>query len=223
MTMLLYEIFHRLNSGSVRLSPMELRMSLIRGPFMKELIARTSVLSPLHQVLRLSQPDKRMKDVEVAIRHMAFEDRRIAYRGNLKEFLDEYCRLRNSEYVLGDMRALNELNDGIKIGLDAFGADLGRKFVPERGQFETSFNRAVFDVQAGSLVNPNIQKLVIEKPGDVLQLFKEVSARSEFIRAVESTTKKVDATRLRFEAWYGAIENRFGINVLMPNIADARN
>ena len=29
----LYEIFHRLNSGSVRLSPMELRMSLIRGPF----------------------------------------------------------------------------------------------------------------------------------------------------------------------------------------------
>jgi hypothetical protein len=68
----LYEIFYRLNSGSVRLSPMELRMSLHPGEFLKFIVAWTEKIGPLHHLLKKRQPDPRMSDVELAIRFLAF-------------------------------------------------------------------------------------------------------------------------------------------------------
>uniref|UniRef100_UPI0012DBD955 DUF262 domain-containing protein n=1 Tax=Parvularcula oceani TaxID=1247963 RepID=UPI0012DBD955 len=82
----LYEIFNRLNSGSVRLSPMELRMSLHPGLFLKYIVKWTEIVSPLHRLIRKKGPDPRMSDVELAIRFIAFRDNGIVYDGNLREF-----------------------------------------------------------------------------------------------------------------------------------------
>ena len=149
----LYEIFHRLNSGSVRLSPMELRMSLIRGPFVREAIRQTSDCQNLQKMLGLRKPDKRMKDVEVAIRHCAFQDFSVEYHGNLKEFLDQYCRKMNNSFEVGQrIESVDHLEKLISIGLEVFPeGTFSKKYVPEKEKFEGSFNRAVFDVLGGSL------------------------------------------------------------------------
>lgn len=61
----LYEIFYRLNSGRVKLSPTELRMSLLPGDFMKFIISWTESIGPIHHLRRKRQPDARMSDVEL--------------------------------------------------------------------------------------------------------------------------------------------------------------
>ena len=64
----LYDIFYRLNSGSVPLSTQELRQVLNRGEYANYLISITNNTQPIHRVLKLDGPDKRLKDIEIILR-----------------------------------------------------------------------------------------------------------------------------------------------------------
>ena len=218
----LYEIFHRLNSGSVRLSPMELRMSLIRGPFVREAIKQTAECQNLQRMLGLKNPDKRMKDVEVAIRHFAFQDFSIEYRGNLKEFLDGYCRKMNIKFEVDqEIKEIAPLENLISVGLTVFPeGTFSKKYVVEKDRFEGSFNRAVFDVLGGSLASKEVQQVAKNDPDKFLQVYKSVFGNSSFVRSVESTTKSITATKYRYVTWYGLIRKEFGCDLRLPIIKD---
>src|SRR5690348_13568738 len=84
----LYDIFYRLNTGSVPLSSQELRQVLKRGPFANFLIESTNDKLPLHEILNLSGPDNRLRDAEILLRFIAFSEFGGMYGGNLSPFLD---------------------------------------------------------------------------------------------------------------------------------------
>jgi hypothetical protein len=216
----LYEIFHRLNSGSVKLSPMELRMSLIRGPFVREVIKQTANCPNLQKMLGLKLPDKRMKDVEVAIRHFAFQDFSIQYRGNLKDFLDEYCRRMNGHYSAGqDIPEISHLEELISVGLNVFPSNtFSKKYHPATQTFEGSFNRAIFDIIGGSLSDERTQDAARRDPEQFQSLFKSAFSNSSFVRSVEATTKSITATKYRFVTWYEMIKGEYQIDLRLPLI-----
>ncbi len=85
---ILYDIFYRLNSGSVPLSTQELRQVLNRGEFANYLISTTNDLQPIHLVMKLTEPDKRLRDIEVLLRCISMILFGGTYTGNLKVFLD---------------------------------------------------------------------------------------------------------------------------------------
>lgn len=218
----LYEIFHRLNSGSVRLSPMELRMSLIRGPFVREVIKQTAESQSLQEMLGLRMPDKRMKDVEVAIRHFAFQDFSVEYRGNLKEFLDDYCRKMNKEFKVDQrITEISSLEKLIRIGLDVFpSGTFSRKYLPAQQKYEGTFNRAIFDVLGGALADSRVQESIKNDPEKFLGVYRTVFSNTSFVRAIESTTKSIPATKFRFVTWYDLIYKEYGIRLRLPLIKD---
>lgn len=221
---ILYEIFHRLNSGSVRLSPMELRMALLRGPFIASVIRESSEAMALQTALGLKAPDKRMKDVEIAIRHMAFCDGRVTYRGNLKDFLDNYCKLRNADQLARgeDLSDLDALNQAVQLGISSFPERrFARRYLAESGRFDGPFNRAAFDVLAWSLVNIEVQNGVSGQPEKFVKLWQTTCADSTFRRSIETTTKSVEATYNRFQTWQRQILGTYGVNLAMPAIGYA--
>lgn len=66
-----FEIFERLNTGSVQLNDQELRNCLYRGRFnlaLKEMAADTDFM----HICGLKAPDKRMRDIELVLRFCAF-------------------------------------------------------------------------------------------------------------------------------------------------------
>jgi len=65
---ILYDIFYRLNTGSVPLSSQELRQVLNKGPFADYLMNITNETQPIHKVLKLDEPDPRLRDVEMTVR-----------------------------------------------------------------------------------------------------------------------------------------------------------
>ena len=218
----LYEIFYRLNSGSVKLSPMELRTSLYPGEFLKFIIAWTENIGPLHRLLRKTQPDPRMADVELSVRHLAFADPNITYAGDLKAFLDSTCvaynEAWNDDFEKQLVDRLDQMNAAINVGIVAFGpTQFCRKFVD--GKFESRFNRAIFDVLVLALSNDLFRAWAEKNPVEMVDAFSKLSSENnDFIRSVETTTKSVDATRTRFKEWYGAIEKVSGIKIKMPEI-----
>jgi len=93
---ILFSIFHRLNSGSVKLSPQELRQSLHPGPF-TEFITNYSDKSPaLRDIFPGDQPDFRMRDIELITRYLALAYFIDDYRGDLKKHLDRTVEKLNS-------------------------------------------------------------------------------------------------------------------------------
>jgi len=224
----LYEIFHRLNSGSVKLSPMELRMSLYPGGFLKFIIAWSETLGPIHTLLRLKTPDKRMSDVELAVRHLAFGDPELVYNGDLKKFLDGACLRYNKAFNNStgpqEIRTrINQLEEGIAAAIKIFGtSNVCRKW--KNGKYERRFNRAIFDIQVGSLSSPQLRIAVSKDGRSFEELFKTISDQDqEFVNSMEVTTKSVGAARKRFLTWYSAIEEKYGIAIEVAKFADGGN
>jgi hypothetical protein len=219
----LYEIFFRINSGSVKLSPMELRMSLFPGPFLKYIIRWTESVGPLHHLLKKRIPDSRMADVELAVRFLAFKDDSIVYNGDLKKFLDKACVSYNSQFdsdlfESGISGRLNQMNEAIKEGIEIFGVNkLCRKF--NNGLYETSFNRAIFDVVIGSLSEHSFRQWAKNNRSQFRLSFEELCGDLNFRRSVETTTKSTEATRTRFELGYSRFSQLSGCTLNTPAIA----
>lgn len=219
----LYEIFYRLNSGSVKLSPMELRMSLYPGPFLKFIIAWTETIRPVHVLLNLNKPDKRMADVELTARHLAFADPQVTYSGNLKKFIDDVCvdyneRFQNPDFVDALNDGLNNFDLAVNAAIDIFGPkNVCRKY--KEGRYDRLFNRAVFDVIVGSLASQQAREWALQNRAAFEQAYIALSADDpKFVNSVESTTKSIDATRYRFTAWYDKFAEVSNIRLALPAI-----
>ena len=191
---------------------------------MKFIISWTESVGPIHHLLRKRHPDPRMSDVELAIRYLAFRDQQTQYTGDLKKFLDEFCKNKNIEFInnpesIGNYQnLLMEMNEGIVVGLSEFGEQyFCRKY--SNGKYEARFNRAVFDVLVGALSYNDIREWVLKNPGKMKALYERVCDDNlDFVKSVETTTKSPEAIRIRFGAWYKLISENSGTRLSIPNV-----
>ncbi len=210
----LYDIFYRLNTGSVPLSTQELRQVLHKGEFANYLISITNNQQPIQRVLGLRKPDPRLRDVEIVLRFIAIILFGNRYRGNLKKFLDEIMgdiTIAWGEYEPKVANTYVQLNQAIENLTVVLGAHLiGRKFV--NGSWETRFNKVLFEVEAYYFRLIPSEKLSDGKAQFVKglqQLFED----SEFRSSVESTTKTNDRYELRFRRFQKVVNNSFGTTI----------
>src|SRR6516162_4929629 len=84
-----FEIFERLNTGSVALNDQELRNCIYRRPF-NDLLKEMSRDPDFTYLLGLAAPDKRMKDIELVLRFAAFYHKTyLNYKPPMREFLNK--------------------------------------------------------------------------------------------------------------------------------------
>lgn len=83
-----FEIFERLNTGSVALADQEIRNCIYRGPY-NDLINDLSNINTFRKVLGLSAEAKRMQDVELVLRFLSFNDKtHLNYNHKMKAFFE---------------------------------------------------------------------------------------------------------------------------------------
>ncbi|MGH8157764.1 MAG: DUF262 domain-containing protein [Rhodanobacter sp.] len=212
----LYDIFYRLNTGSVPLSSQELRQVLNRGPFADFLIESTNKLLPLHAVLNLGAPDNRLRDAEILLRYIAFSIFGQRYGGNLTPFLDESMATVNegwNKYKPEVMRFFDELNYATTQLIDVFNVQhVGRKFA--NGKWESRFNRALYEVEAFYFGKLPPGALGSVKSEDVVGEFEEFCGHSpEFLDSIETSTKNLQRYRRRYELFQGFVNSVFGTSI----------
>lgn len=219
----LYEVFYRLNSGSYKLSPMELRMSLHPGEFLKFVIKWTEEIGPVHNLLNRKSTDPRMKDVDLIVRYLAFSDFDESYKGDLKSHLDNMCVEYNHRWTSEPhfesyiRRQMDVFNSSIEAGLRVFERRrFCKKFVD--GEYETSFNRALFDILMRAFSNLDFRQWAIQNSERTKSLYEGMFDDRDFLRSVESTTKSTSATRIRFKKWIDAIAAASSIEIDMPPV-----
>lgn len=221
----LYEVFIRLNTGSSRLSPQELRQAMKPGGFTEFLSERSASSEILQLVLGLSGPDFRMRDVDLLLRMIAFLSRLPLYKGNLKPFLDDTQNYYNENW-LQERKSIETLTGRIEDGLiflaTCFGSPLvvGRRWNGTR--FESPVNRAVLDVQIASALDGAVRNTVAHGKLNLEQTFVKMSEeRQDFKQAVSGTTKSIRAIRTRYEVWQNVLEQAIQAEVRFPVLPNA--
>ena len=220
----LYQIFVRLNQGSLPLSPQELRQALFPGDFSRWINTRSATSDPIHRARRLRSEDFRMRDAEMLLRAVGFQDRLEEYAGNLRAFLDETCERGNAGWGARKDHfedLARRCESGIERAETVFGRDAFLRYVPER--YIRRFNIAVFDVMSLVLASDELSdEEVTEYASEIKQGFEFLCReRPEFQDALKSTTKTVRATATRIMMFAQMVTERTGIQLAVVNRAAA--
>lgn len=217
----LYLIFHRLNTGNVPLSPQELRQALYPGGFVEfanDYTSKETLFSSLFSA-KSSTPDFRMRDVELLVRYYAFALNLEGYSGNLKALLDSTCVKLNAVWDK-DRETLQPLADecaaAIRRTREIFGAQAFRRWNGE--EFETPFNRAVFDIMTYYLRHESVRDAASGHAQEIVNAFKGLCEDPDFYLSITSTTKSREATAKRLIRWGNVLSNVIDAPVLQPPI-----
>ncbi len=100
----MYEIFNRLNSGGINLTPQEIRRCTFDSNFY-EMLYRTNTQEEWRNLVGTQIPDTRMRDVEILLRGFAMLINEESYRPSMVKFLNKFSQ----EAKLFDARQLSKL------------------------------------------------------------------------------------------------------------------
>jgi hypothetical protein len=152
-----FDVFERLNTGSVKLNAHELRHGIHAGPFMDKLEKLGN--NKLFKELTLNKTDKRMKADELVLRFFAFAENWRNYTKPLVSFLNNY----SENNRMANEQKLNEIESDFISTLSK--ADLAlSKFAfktYDSSNKNAKFNAALFDAQMISFyeLNPSDDKV----------------------------------------------------------------
>lgn len=212
----LHAVFLRLNTGSVSLSPQELRQALLPGGF-SDFVDDEAGKSPgLHSILGVNGPDARMRDIEILARFLAFRFFADKYPGRMTRFLDFAFSQFNGNWaqVKGQINAAcTDFEDGVAELLEVFGDGIARK--PESVQF----NRAIFDALIYYHSDKHLLATLKTKRPKIRQEYGSLFAPgSAFLKAVESDTAGAPNTKARLDLWAASLSKVVGHKVKPPAI-----
>ena len=220
----LYQVFLRLNTGSVPLSAQELRQALHPGRFSAYVDNFSIESAEIRSILGLKSPDFRMRDAELVIRYFGFKNFLSRYTGNLAPLLDFTTKHFNENWSR-DERAIKrqseDLKEGIKATIEIFGDHAFRKW--NGTNYERALNRAVFDIMILYFDDRRIRSMAMTGKADIETAFKDLCENDrEFRASIEGTTKSIEAIYMRLSKWSERLSGILGQIVKAPTLKDGR-
>ena len=210
-TQVLYDIFYRLNSGSVSLSTQELRQSLIPGNFANYLLVITNARQPIHDVMNIDGPDRRFRDIENILRIISFVKFPKRYNGNLKKFLDDSMKTISDNWIVEKTEVdslYSKINDAIGLLCNMFGEykAIGRKY--EGDNMLSRFNKVLFEVELFFFLHLDAS-VEVYKESFINNLKKLCNEDAAFRDSIESSTKSMENYRVRYAKFQDMINLTF--------------
>lgn len=206
----LYATFYRLNSGSLPLSPQELRKALIGGKLLESIENYLIGSSPFHDIFG-DKLDKRMRDSELVLRFIAYDRVLVGYRGDFKQFLDDTTKYYEHDWenrAIEVKEKFDRLDLALQTANQIFGGDCFKKWLGNR--YERVINRAIFDCVARFFAESDIASASVSKSDEVVEQFQRLCLDSNFKDAVEKTPKTVGATTSRISMWGKVLAETIG-------------
>ncbi len=212
-----FEIFERLNTGSVSLNDQELRNCIYRGRY-NELLKELSRDSDFMYLLGLKSPEKRMRDIELVLRFAAFyHSTYLNYKPPMKKFLnndmEKYQHISKSEAT----ELENAFKNAVIIIRSLLDNHAFKRFYKgndknPNGYWEPKrFNASLYDILMGSFAKEDKHKVYQNLDSIREALIHLMTSDQEFIDAIELSTSSIQAVTKRFDKWRLTLQDIIGI------------
>lgn len=207
-----YEIFARLNTGSVALNDQELRNCIYRGPF-NDLIKELADNTDFRALLGMKGPHPRMKDVELVLRFISFYTKSyINYTPPSKAWMNDVMRENRN---LDDIQA-KKLREAFKkaiantrtlLGDHAFERYyIGTEDNQDGYWDDKSVNVSLFEITMDSMAR--LDSTILMRHLDSIReaFINLISTDSDFILAISRASADRQAVNIRFRKWNDILE-----------------
>lgn len=189
-----FDVFERLNTGSVRLNPQELRHGIYNGTLMTRI--EELAKDPLFKKLTSTVNDKRMKGDELVLRFFTLIERFDVYEKPMSVFLNKYAEENRS--VSGER--VNELakffTSNLKKCYSLYG-DLAFKTFDENKK-RLKANTALYEAQMLSMntINPSLEQIEAIDKNNLIDRLTELLDSHDFYNTItKATTDKNVVTK----------------------------
>ena len=191
-----FDVFERLNTGAVRLTPQELRHGLYYGDLVNlaTKVANDTKFAALLDI----KVDKRMKAEELVLRFWALSERFTEYRKPLAGFINKFAEAHRS--LSADEKAkLTQSFSSTLASVQHIFADLAFKIFDERRVVESRFNSALFDAQMLSIYQLRREGKLKNIPAPDAQdrLVKLIRKSDVFLKAISVATSDENQLKVR--------------------------
>jgi hypothetical protein len=182
----LFTIFHRLNSGGIRLNNQEIRNCIYTGTF-NDTLKKFDSGNADWQVIksRIWGSVNRFRSVEILLRVLAFSESLSVYDGNLADFLNMYMQSRTNMST-DAATALSERLGDI--------ARLSRRALQNSGPGKLSL-ATIEALLVG--INNNLQRLMEEEDPPLAHRYEEMLTRPAFAEGARYAVSSVENVRAR--------------------------
>jgi hypothetical protein len=208
-------IFKRINTGGIRLSPQEIRNALYQGKS-TELLINLSTSQAYIDVLNGTVKDGRMGGRELILRFIAFNIFfREEYKGDMDDFLSETMVAINTgssgRYNLRFTPSYESLALKFKVALyrnnEVFGEHAFRKSLP--GERKSPINKSLFELwnNVFSSINENTFKLIIKYKESFLQLYRNLLFNDDFKNDISRHGSSTSGVNSRFKKLVNMIDS----------------
>lgn len=213
-----FEIFERLNSGSVSLNDQELRNCIYRGKY-NTLLNELSHEKDFKYLYGITKPEKRMRDIELVLRFAAFyHSTYLNYKSPMRQFLnndmEKYCNISDAE--VDEIR--NAFKNSLSIVRSLFDTNAFKRFYKGTkkdidGYWEPrKFNASLYDILMGVFAKAD-KNTVFQKLDSIREAFIVLMTEDQdFIESIELSTSSVQAVTTRFDKWRLSVQDIIGIN-----------
>lgn len=181
-----FDVFERLNTGSVRLNPQELRHGIYNGTLMTKVeeLAKGS----LFKRLTSTSNDNRMKGDELVLRYFTLRDRLDVYEKPMSVFLNRYAeenRFMREENVL---TSADNFTDNLNKCHFLYG-DLAFKTFDENRK-RPKANTALYEAQMLSMnrLSPSLEQINSVDKEDVINKLELLLRKDEFYNTITKAT-----------------------------------
>lgn len=202
-----FDVFERLNTGSVKLNAQELRHGLNHGLLMKAVDELSKNVKWKTAVGIKS--DKRMKGAELILRYFAFRKNRIHYQKPLSSFLDQFStanrNLKNAE--------VESLEADFRLSMDRVDDALGKlafRLFDAHGRVTTPFNSALYDAEMIGFAETSNPILLSGKydRGAFREHIAELFEVDRFVNSVRQATSDEQSVKTRIDMFLAHL-NKF--------------
>lgn len=201
-----YDVFMRLNTGSVHLTEQELRNCLYRGnlnKFLKEVVQNQKWLT----LIGLKEPHKRMADREMVLRFLAiwknWDSKKgilNGYKGRMKSFLNAF--MNDFKDIKG--QEANEwkrlFEETVEKVYQVHGEYAFKRHGLD-GMREKTINRAIIDVIMLSATQHSMDELMVNKDRIVKRFLEMTNNDVEFRNSIKIGTSDTKVITLRLATW----------------------
>lgn len=185
----IYEIFSRLNTGGLNLSPQEIRGCLYTSPFYDMLYALNSN-ERWRSLVGKEEEDDKFRDVEVLLRSFALLYNEKDYTGSMVQFLNRFSKEAQKFTEAETEKCKNVFNDFLSI-CEAINP---KEFLTKTGSFNVSLFDSVFVAVTERILSGGIDSAKISA-----EAFEALKNDEGFKTAITHSTSHVDSVKSRLK------------------------
>lgn len=210
-----FDIFERLNRGSVKLTEQELRNCIYRGSF-NELLKDLAQNKDFQRLQGLKDVQNRMIDLERILRFFAFTDlTERKYKGPVTSFLNNYMESNREISAKQKEEKTALFKKSVELCQTVFGDLAFRRWQlgsdeDVNGYRENKINEGIFDIQMYGFTEYD-KRDVVKKAMAIKDAFIELVTKDRvFIESIERGTYDTQKVKLRTEKWLQRLREIIG-------------